>query len=331
MSDLTVGGIWAGAGAGLLGAKMAGFKPIFNVEPRPFVTKAVMSHNFPGIKFYKEFNPVLDWKLCANLIVGSPDCKVFSNLSTKAREKNREITKDPFDNDFIRALTLTYHFLKPEFFIFENLPNILNFVNFENNKYSGQAYMYDINKPQIKTLIKDYSIQVKILNSLDFGVAQSRKRLYLIGSRIKTPEFDMPNITSNRTYTGLEIMRYGETVGEALQGAHQQLNSELPKHSSTREEGFRRLEPGDSYYGTQNNRRLYYDRPSWTVASSCSRFVHPTEPRTLTVRETARLMGWPDGFIFKGTSGQKLDQVGKSMVPQIPFAIAEYLKSHLDG
>lgn len=325
-SNLTVGGLWAGAGAGLLGAKMAGFHPAFNIEPRPFVTKGVMRMNFPGLEFHQTFDNIDS--LRADLIVGSPDCKVFSNLSTKAREKNRQITSDAFNNDFVKALKLIVHVLQPRFFILENLPNILNFIQFGYYRDQHSSYLFDVKKPNIKTHLRGYKVQAIVLNSIDFKVAQNRKRLFLIGSRLKAPNFD-PNSMSNEVMLGLERMRYGETVGEALRFTGQRMNTELPKHSDKRIEGFKGLAPGNSYYGTQNNRRLHYDKPSWTVASSCSRFVHPTEPRTLSVRETARLMGWPDGFAFHGTMGQQLDQVGKSMVPQIPYAITKYLTEDL--
>jgi len=71
-------------------------------------------------------------------------------------------------------------------------------------------------------------------------------------------------------------------------------------------------------------------KPAGTIASHCSRFVHPVHPRVLTVRETARLMGFPDDFVFYGSETQQLDQVGKAIVPQVAYYLALYLKSKLD-
>ena len=104
----------------------------------------------------------------------------------------------------------------------------------------------------------------------------------------------------------------------------------MPGHSDKRIEGFRKLKPGESYYSTQNNKRLIVDMPAGTVTSHCSRFVHPTAPRVLTVRETARLMGFPDDFVFYGTEGQQLDQVGKAVVPQVAAALCLYIRKKLD-
>ena len=42
-------------------------------------------------------------------------------------------------------------------------------------------------------------------------------------------------------------------------------------------------------------------------------------------------MGFPDSFIFYGNESGQLDQVGKSIVPQVSMAIAYYIKEMLDG
>ena len=50
------------------------------------------------------------------------------------------------------------------------------------------------------------------------------------------------------------------------------------------------------------------DRPAPTITSMPDDLLHYAEPRTLTVRENARLQGFPDWFAFKGkytTGGDK--------------------------
>jgi len=330
-SQLTVGGIWGGAGAGLLGAQEAGFRPIFNYDDRNFVHTDTIERNFKDIKFFNDISKVPLNLLSANLIIGSPDCKTFSNLSTKKVKENREITSKTFNNDFCRFIDIMCNLIKPNGFILENVPNITNHLDFHSYNYNGERYfkIEGVKTGEISQSFKGYYIQTIILNSYDFNVAQKRKRFFLIGSQLPILPFN-PSSLSNDTMIALEQMRHGSTVGEAFDDIPEgDFNNEKPKHSSIREKGFKNLKPGKSYYNTQNNRRLYYDKPSWTVASSCSRFVHPYEPRTLSVRETARLMGWPDTFKFYGTSTQQLDQVGKSIVPQIITAISFFLKEQI--
>jgi DNA (cytosine-5)-methyltransferase 1 len=77
------------------------------------------------------------------------------------------------------------------------------------------------------------------------------------------------------------------------------------------------------------------DRPSPTVTSMPDDLLHYKEPRTLTVRENARLQGFPDWFTFKGkyTTGGALrrrevpryTQVANAVPPLVARAIGEML------
>jgi len=60
------------------------------------------------------------------------------------------------------------------------------------------------------------------------------------------------------------------------------------------------------------------------------RFVHPFEDRVLTVREQARLMGFPDDHVFLGTKDSQFNQVGEAVPPPLANAIARYIMRILD-
>lgn len=82
------------------------------------------------------------------------------------------------------------------------------------------------------------------------------------------------------------------------------------------------------------------DRPSPTVTSMPDDLLHYSEPRTLTVRENARLQSFPDWFSFKGkyTTGGHLrrkevprfTQVANAVPPLVARAIGEALVEVLD-
>ena len=71
--------------------------------------------------------------------------------------------------------------------------------------------------------------------------------------------------------------------------------------------------------------RLPADRVAPTV-KGLGRFVHPVEDRLLTPREHARLMGYPDDFVFHGSKNEQYNQVGESVPPPLSRAIAREVR-----
>ena len=107
-------------------------------------------------------------------------------------------------------------------------------------------------------------------------------------------------------------------------------NLEVSNHSKVRTEGFDRLKPGKSYYGTQNNKRLDLRKVGPTITSHRTQYVHPTLPRVLTVRESAAIMGFPNNFTFYGPRTKQFDQVGCAIVPQITNELCIQIKEHYE-
>jgi DNA (cytosine-5)-methyltransferase 1 len=74
--------------------------------------------------------------------------------------------------------------------------------------------------------------------------------------------------------------------------------------------------------------KLHPNKPAPTVMGSV-RFIHPYEDRLLTVREQARLMGFPDNHVFLGSRDSQFNQVGEAVPPPLARAIAEVVKGAL--
>lgn len=80
-----------------------------------------------------------------------------------------------------------------------------------------------------------------------------------------------------------------------------------------------------------------FRRLALTVPTNCvitkfcepSYFLHPLEQRAFTVREAARLQGFPDNFVFLGPERSQAAQVGNAVPPPLARRIAEWLMEML--
>lgn len=81
-------------------------------------------------------------------------------------------------------------------------------------------------------------------------------------------------------------------------------------------------------------KRLFWNRPSWTVtahlAKDCYTHIHPTQSRTISIREAARLQSFPDAFRLFGNVGDRYRQVGNAVPPLMAWGIAEFVRQHLE-
>jgi DNA (cytosine-5)-methyltransferase 1 len=80
-----------------------------------------------------------------------------------------------------------------------------------------------------------------------------------------------------------------------------------------------------TYYG-----RLHPDRPAYTISTYFNRpgngcFIHPTADRLISVREAARLQGFPDGFRLSGRGRSRFLQVGNAVPPLLAYQLARVL------
>jgi DNA (cytosine-5)-methyltransferase 1 len=79
-------------------------------------------------------------------------------------------------------------------------------------------------------------------------------------------------------------------------------------------------------------RRLRMDSPSRTVDTRFGDhrlFLHPVENRAFTVREAARIQGFPDDFTFSGTTAQQFRMIGNAVPPPLAYGVAKFVRSLL--
>jgi DNA (cytosine-5)-methyltransferase 1 len=79
-------------------------------------------------------------------------------------------------------------------------------------------------------------------------------------------------------------------------------------------------------------RRLELDGLSRTVDTRFGDYtsvLHPTEHRSFTVREAARIQGFSDSVIFSGTMKEQFRMIGNAVPPPMAFAIAKSVRKLL--
>lgn len=104
-----------------------------------------------------------------DIIVGGPPCQGFSQSNRRTRRITNPV------NDLYKEYFRFIKRIKPQVFLLENVAGLKTLNNGET--------MQDILKIGNNL---GYKIQWDIIDAADFGVPQKRKRIFFIGTRIKT-------------------------------------------------------------------------------------------------------------------------------------------------
>lgn len=93
----------------------------------------------------------------------------------------------------------------------------------------------------------------------------------------------------------------------------------------------KRVDGGVDLVGTFNGkfRRLAWDKPSCTVDTrfgSPRYFLHPTQQRGFTVREAARIQGFSDNYVFRGSEQAQYRVIGNAVPPPLGAMAADLAK-----
>lgn len=254
----------------------------------------------------------------ADFVIGGPPCQPFS-IAGK-RQGKRDIRADLIGH-FIRIVDE----LKPSAFMLENVPNLASIDN--------GAFLDEV-KAELRAL--GYAVDHAVVSAADFGVPQNRKRLVVIGARgrqnVRFPAAthgteEQPFVSSSVAIDDLpDAGEFGET------GI---FNHEPTAHSEDMIARLSTLQPGKRERGSFHD-RLHPERPSYTLRAGSGNFsplrpVHYKHHRVITVRESARLQGFSDEFLWPDRIPrlQQYRQVGNAVPPPLARAFAECLADQM--
>jgi DNA (cytosine-5)-methyltransferase 1 len=319
--ELTVGGVMPGAGGVLIGAVAAGFNPQYIIDGRKFINFKTWDYNFSqyGTRFSMLNESYRDTPL--DLIVGSPSCAKFSRRGTKIINGKplEEVPPEIFEYvQFLEEIVQR----RPRFFILENVPGVRRYFWFEKHPDSG--YLLKSEKFRTGIWLKDYDIQEEFYDTHDFGLPQYRKRLYLIGA---LKEYDF--LYRPPKYQKIAVVK--DVLEDLKDNFGTLVNHEEPEHNEDRIRDFKQLKPGEAAYSSFGNKRLAADAPAPTITGGSTRFIHYDRDRIITPRECARIMGFPDDFIFWGGILQQYDQIGKGVAPPVITHMAKQVMETLQN
>ncbi len=178
-----------------------------------------------------------------------------------------------------------------------------------------------------------YNVQMKLLNSANYGVPQKRERVIFIGVRNDiTKKFEYPIPTHNKDGTDgkLKWVSVKEAIDDLKDiDENEGIQQIYTKHSDKFIEKIKNTAIGSAVTKRYSEAfyRCYPDRPSNTVKENHGGvFVHYEKNRVMTPRELARLQSFPDNFIFQGTKSSILIQLGNAVPCGLASAIAKQVK-----
>lgn len=336
--------LFCGAGGLALGARWAGFDIGLSVDIDPVLTSA-HTLNFPRTPLWqadlaevsgKQLKMRVDGPIEG--IVGGPPCQGFSSIG-------RRDPRDP-------RRQLLWHFfrlvreIEPSFFVMENVKGLA---------YSDSRGLLT----EALSLVADrYAILGPVIcDAADFGAATRRKRIFVIGihrqlgseltesdltkqhsrpATVKEAIADLQSATFiEDDESGFDHWRISRP-GPALQYASKLRNPErtftghrIVQHRAEVAHRFSKVSPG-KIDPIGRHQRLDWTGQSPTLRAGTGsdrgsyqavRPLHPDEPRVITVREAARLQGFPDHHYFHPTIWHSFRMIGNSVSPILAGAI----------
>lgn len=367
---LTLVDLFAGVGGFSLGAHLAGFESILAVEADPIIAACyernfpVCSVQIAdlGTANCRNWLPGGKKKDRVTVVAGGPPCQGFSLIGKRDPKDLR--------NSLVGTFFAHVKAIAPKIFIFENVPGILipPFDSLLENAYESVTKKYELLGPFVvnasdfgaatrrkRVMLIGYdSNEVDRLSNEDFLKEKKKPE-----ANVYHALHDLPRAVSDN---GSQWAKYPRQPNRGVNGEYARKARRLPSngigsrlaktllnaglvsgfqatnHSKTTLARFRDVEPGNSETVGR------YPRLSWEAVCSTLRAgtaadhgsfqavrpIHPEENRVITVREAARIQGFPDWMQFHHTKWHSFRMIGNSVSPCLSESLFSYLQEKVD-
>jgi DNA (cytosine-5)-methyltransferase 1 len=250
----------------------------------------------------------------ARVIVSGPPCQGFSAAGSRDPKDSR--------NKLLVAVAHAISRLQPDCALIENVSTVLA------EKHSERL-------EEFKRALADgnFCVTEMLLDASEFGVSQKRKRAFFFITRFQIEQAEIAKalqdyktiaVGAKEALKGLPAapVRPDEYDDDTdYQGVP---NHFAMRHSRRVINKIAAILPGT---GPMSYRKLHPTRPSNTLFSGHrAPPAHFIEPRSITVREAARLQGFPDQFRIYGSFANQMEQVTNAVPPPLTRAALSVLR-----
>jgi DNA (cytosine-5)-methyltransferase 1 len=320
-NDIPVISFFAGAGGLDLGFEASGFSHLALFEINELFCKTLLHNrsqwdvNCVDVSCVEKMIPLLKEKIGSavkfkGVFIGGPPCQPFSIAANQRFSKNSNnfkrigFSNTQYGNLLFDYINLIVHF-KPEVLLIEN---VVGLVDVDSGEQLAKAYK----------ILEDagYHVEQPLIFKADsYYVPQQRVRLIIIGNRLNK-RFIPPEPSGQRT-------NVSHVFDMSMNSVKNHVTREHNAESILR---YMKLD-----YGQRDKLgrvdRLDPSFPSKTViaggfSGGGRSHLHPYIPRTLSVRECARIQTFPDDYEFLGSVARQFTQVGNAVPPVLAAQIA---------
>lgn len=258
------------------------------------------------------------------LMAGGPPCQAFSVFGQR---RGRSDPRSQLAFHYLQLLAAIH----PKAFVFENVYGLLTIEG-------GKIFKELCSKLAHPSRGIRYELSFFREDAVNFGVPQFRDRIFIIGDRDGKTMGPFRRITGETRASLFENLLPWRTVRDAFRGLPP-IESAYPAnhvgrvHSDRIKQRYAGLRPGERDHYTRIN-KLDLNRPSFTIIVGSDKgggkgHVHPTQPREVSPRESARIQTFPDWWAFSGTSRHPIRQVGNAVPPFFAAAVGNEIRDQI--